>query len=145
MRIGIFNTSAIICIMKGDFLATPPIPMSPFTGIPCSIKRSTIFLAPKQVASAHALNNAGASLPKLRLLIAAFNSWFASGVRLPLSQSIANSLCSVTMILAASLLNSGIIWSEISLIKALAVSGLINSDCLSRFCNGQANRFLNQA
>ena len=30
MRMGIFITSAIICMIKGDFLATPPRPMRPY-------------------------------------------------------------------------------------------------------------------
>jgi hypothetical protein len=71
---GMFNVSAIICIINGDFFATPPMPIKPLTGTPCSLKRSTIALAPKQVASTNVLKTRGASVPKFKPVIAALNN-----------------------------------------------------------------------
>ena len=44
------------------------------TEMPSSINRFTIALLPKQVASTSALNNCGASLPRLRFVNAPFNN-----------------------------------------------------------------------
>ena len=97
--------------------------MIPFTGIPSAIKRSTMALLPKQVASTKLLNILGASLAKLIFAITPFNNWFASGVRLPFIQSSANSSLSFNSIAAASAANVAIILSPIA---SLSFSSLTN-------------------
>jgi hypothetical protein len=100
------------------------------------LKRSTIAFAPKQVASTSALKIRGASLARLRLMIAPFNNWSASGVRRPLSQSIASSSCSFSGILAASSDNFAMIFSA---------SSSLNTSSTGSCFNGQLSKFLNHA
>jgi hypothetical protein len=44
-------TSAMVCITKRLFLATPPIAMALSIRVPCARKRSTMARDPKAVAS----------------------------------------------------------------------------------------------
>src|SRR6185312_11405292 len=138
--IGMFKTSAIICITNGDFLAIPPIPIIPFTDTPCFINLSTIALLPKQVDSTSERKILGASVPSVKPVTAPLSKGLASGVRLPFSQSTLSSLSSFNGICAAELLNSGIILSMILLIES---SG--NSDLSKIYFKGHASKFLNHA
>ena len=71
--IGISRISANVCMMKGDFLATPPIPTTVLISTPSDSNRSIIFLDPKHMASTRDLNICGALVPRFNWLIAAFN------------------------------------------------------------------------
>ena len=86
---GTFMTSATICIMNGDFFATPPSAITPLIGTPSRRNLSAIAFAPKAVASTRARKILGAPVPRLSPVTAPFRSWFASGVLLPFIQSIA--------------------------------------------------------
>ena len=62
--IGIPNTSASVCITRGDFNEIPPIPITLSISMPFSRKRSTIAFDPKAVASTNALKMMGALLAR---------------------------------------------------------------------------------
>src|SRR5690606_25076226 len=84
---GTLSTSAMVCITKGDFLATSPIAITASMAIPSSFSLSTIFLDPKHNAATRAFNTRAASVPGLIPIIAPVKVGLVSGVRRPLIQA----------------------------------------------------------
>src|SRR5690606_19205408 len=127
------DTSAIVCIMYGDFFGIPPRAINPRTGIPSSTNLSTIALAPKQAASTSAWYICSGLVDKFKPITADFNHCLASGVLLPFNQSRAISLCSVSLDAAS--------FSSFKILSSIFCANSLSS----AHCSGQLSNFLNQA
>ena len=140
-------TSHMVCITNGDFRAIPPMPITLSMTTPSSSNLSTIAFVPKAVASTRARNTCGAVVPRVKPATVPLSSWFASGVRRPLIQSVAIIVLSLTGIFSASSVSLTIILSHVSstIWSTSSLLSLPPSVCGSMFLTGNSSMRLNIA
>src|SRR5690606_33940002 len=104
---------------------------------------STIILDPKQMEFTNALKIWGAFVPNEMPVMALFNSWLASGVLRPLTQSNAMGTTSDSGIASACSAKVRINLASTSSCNFFFCSSDKTDDFITKLSNGQANTFLN--